>query len=379
MLNHKGITLPVVLGMIILIMGLVVVTSTVVYRQAISIEADFNAHESYVNAQSRISAANQMIIRDQDTSDLYLADLGNYLNVDITLFDTNIYLISANTLSDTIVKSYLTLSGVSNQVTLTEDLLQNTGIEPDFVFNPFLEPAIILSNYLQLFMNETYPSIPYNESFTNFNDIFSYYETLALNNDRYTYITARNFEKQKNYTVNKNLFISGNLSLKNGAELVVPDGYFLFIDGRLTLGENTLVSGNIAVNGDFNMKTSRGGSALETTIYASGGMSFDSELILGTPYRPTFLLADGTVAFKDSASYYGYVLADKVTFKNTNAIYDIYGGMYAPAVENLDPWEITAYYDVDTLDIVDFAIADFVTIPSEDGGVSQTIIYTDPK
>ena len=377
-MNHKGVSLAIILGIIIFITSIVVVSATLVIKQSIAIEADFKAHESYLNAQSSIEAANQIIIREQNISDTFITELSDYMDITIELYQNDIYLVSAVTTTNRLVKSYLTLTNGADSINLTNDYFNQTGIEDDFEHNPLLEPGIMLSNYLNVFIPETYPELNHNEDFQNYQEIFDYIYDLTQTTSTFKTITPQAFENLNTNTLLENYYITGDLQFNKGGNIIIPDGKILFIDGDVVLSNNSLIEGIVVINGKLDVKTARGDSALTATIYASGNISFDSSLLLGSATRPTFIFSDGKVTFKDNVLSYGFVIADEVTFKNSNVNIDMTGGVYAETINNLDESQINVNYTIDDIDILDLGIVN-ETVITPDSEIYQGSVYTSPK
>ncbi len=377
-MNHKGVSLAIILGIIIFITSIVVVSATLVIKQSIAIEADFKAHESYLNAQASIEAANQIIIREQNVSDTFITELSDYMGITIEIYQNDIYLVSAVTTTDRVVKSYLTLTNGADSINLTNDYFSHTGIEEDFERNPLLEPGIMLSSYLNVFIPDTYPELNHYENFQSYQEIFDYIYDLTQTTSTFKTITPQAFENLNTHTLLENYYITGNLRFNKGGNIIVPEGKILFIDGDVVLSNNSLIDGIVVINGKLDVKTARGDSALTATIYASGDISFDSSLLLGTAIRPTFIFTDGKVTFKDNVLSYGFVIAEEVTFKNANVNIDMTGGVYADTINNLDDSQIDRNYTIDDVEILDLGVVN-ETVITPDSDVHQGSVYTNPK
>lgn len=377
--SKSGLGLPAVLAIILFVISSTVIVITSVYGSSIAIEGDYKANQEYVNAQNSIDIAANIIIREENLTESFLSGLSAYMDVTISVYNEDVYTISKVLSNDRTVSSYI--SGSQSAVTtysLNDTLFNSTGLENDYEHNVLLQPASILSSYLEVFMPDTFPDLGYNESFNDFDSIFAYFETLTDSGTTYTKISPNTLSNMSNPTVGGHWYVAGNLTIADRDYLIIPDGYVLFIDGNLQMGKDSVIYGNLVVNGDVYIKSKRNLGELIGTVYTAGSFSTDDIFYLGYYNRPSFIFADQEVFLKKVVYDYGFIYSSvSITVNRRRADISIYGGTYAPITVNLDSYEVAAYY-LDQEDLYDYGVPKEVSIIDTSGGTSG-YFYTSPK
>jgi len=377
--NSKGVGLPAVLGIVLFVVTSIAILISFSYNQYLLIEANRQHNEEYVNAKQEIEAACNILIRDEDFSDGYLQDLSDYFDINITNYNTDILLISKVTSYDKEVLSYLNYASTANLISMGDELFAFDGLESSFELNPFLTPISILSSYLSVFMDNKFPSLNYDETFDSFKDLFKYIDNISKDRTTYIEVSASTIENQSNPTVNGDWYVDDDVSISNNKSLTVPDGYILFIDGKLSMGKNSTIYGNVVVNGDVKISSKQTWASIEGTIYTSGKVSTDNYITLGSSSRPTFIFSEDDITFKKVLTGYGYFLSlNTFTVNRTGTNINIYGGVYADKISNLSTSEITVNNSLDEEDLYSFGVPSNVIF--ETGSSSEpSYIYTKPK
>ncbi len=314
MLNSKGMALSAVLAIVIFVLTSTVILITFSYKQFLLIESNHQNNQEYINAKQEIDAACKIIIRDEDFGTTYLLNLSNYLDVDIIEYSDTILQISKTTTYNKIVTSYLSHSSSSAEVISTVDsLFDFNGLESEFDINevnPFLTPISILSSYLSDFMDNKFPSLNYDETFNDFDDLFDYIKDLTKTGTTYIEVSAKSIEDQENPAVTGNWYVDGDLSIDDRDDLTIGDGYVLFVKGKLTMGKDSTIYGTVVTNDDITINSKNDMGSIKGTIYTSGKVTAGKYLTLGTISRPTFIFAEKEIIFNKTVSGYGYFLSE---------------------------------------------------------------------
>lgn len=358
---------------------MIVITS--VYNTAYVIETSYQSNQEYLNSQNQIEVTANLIIRDEDLSVEYLNDLSDYMGVEIEIYNEDIYRIYEELSTGEVVYSYITGSTASTtNINMSDELFDQTGLENDYEHNVFLEPAVICSTYLNEFMDITFPALNYDENFTTFDDIFVYFENLADEGETYTKVTAKSIVDMKNPTVSGHWYVSGDLVLSNNDDLVIPDGYVLFVDGKLEMGRSSTLEGVVIVNGNVKIDSDNTLGTIEATIYCKGDFTSDKYLYLGNYYRPSFVFAEGSITLKVIAYYYGFFYSsESITVNAKRTTVYIIGGVYSPSTSsNFSSSEVVDNPYLDESDLYDYGVPSIVAIMSGDSG-DGGFIYTPAK
>lgn len=378
--NKKGASLPFVLGVLLFIVSSSIILITSVITNSIQIENDYKRTESYMNAQNLVKATAEIIARDKDFTTDYLDSLATHMNVEITSTSDDILYISKGVSDKINVSSYLkTVTSDSATYDLYDSFLDYDGLESNFEKDPFLTPSVMLSSYLNEFLNDTFSSGTYNQNLTDFDSIFSFIETLAEAGDTYTVESPNILKNQNNPTVYGHWYIDGNLVLGNDDDLTIPDGYLLFIDGDLTMKKRSTIYGNVVVNGNVKIDSNATSASLNGTVYASGNFTAERYFDLGTFWEPSFIVIDGKFKVQRYMEGYGYIFATEVQVNKNRTIIDVEGGVYADKITNLDSSEINNNYWSSYIGVEGTAIPEQIIVSSGDSSSGGSIIYTNPS
>ena len=372
--NKKGMGLPIVLAITSFFIVSIFVLTTAVLYQTKAVEADFKYQEEYSLAQTKISATASSIIRHNDLSDEFLDEISSFMNVEITKYDSQTIMISSDLTNGSLVKSYL--SGATESISLTDEYLDNDGFEDDFELNPLITPASLLSSYMKQFFSNNFSGISFTGDFADIDSIVEYIGDLASRNEGYIEVNKKVLTNSNNPTVNGHWYIDGNVKLTNKTNLIIPEGYILFIDGDLTLKRRAVLKGNVVVNGNVTIKGDRRKyETVEATIYLSGDFDGSYKMYLGDKERPTFIFSEGSIEFQKYTSGYAYLLANEVEGYSSwwSGDTTIKGGVYSDDVSgifaNTNP-------DLDEDDLYDLGVSQNV---NDSSSGASGFIYTYPK
>lgn len=377
--SKQGASLPFVLGIILFILTSTILTVTSVVSNNIQIENSYKRSEAYVNAQQNVSAVAEIMIRDQNLTLPYIEDLENHMNVQIDVLDGAIYSISQEVSDIKTVQSYLkTVDYESTTYDTYDSFLSYDGLETNYEKDPFLDSATILSSYLDEFLDDTFGQNTYSQSYRDFDSIFNYMYNLASEGEFYTIEDPNILENQSSPTVYGHWYIDGNVVLGNDDDLVVPDGYLLFIDGNLKMKKRSEIIGHVVVNGDVHIDSNTTSASLSGTVYASGNFTAERTLTMGTFWEPSFIIVDGTFKIQRYLDGYGYIFSSKAQAnKNRTDIY-LVGGVYADTYVNIDSTEVESNYWSWYVGLDGTAVPDEIVVVADEtsGGL---MIYTTPK
>jgi hypothetical protein len=377
--NKSGIGLSAVLGIILFVISSTVIVITSVYGSSIAVEGDYKANQEYVNAQNNIDVTANIIMRDEDLSAEFLVSISAYMDLTIVEYNDGIYMISKELSNGRIVSSYITGSASDiTAVNMGDTVFDITGIESAYDHDVLLEPAVILSSYLSEFMPNTFSSLGYDENFSDFDSIFTYFETLADDGSTYTEVSPNTLKNMSNPTVGGHWYVTGNLTIDDNDDLIIPDGYVLFVDGNLEMGTRSLLEGTVVVNGKVKFDTNNTWGDLEATVYCSGKFVAEKTLYLGYSYRPAFVFADGIIDLNKYVYGYGYFYsASEFEVNRRGTSISITGGAYSPDTNNLSSYEIYENSYLDEEDLYDMGVPSIVSIIDDSDGTSY--FYTSPK
>jgi hypothetical protein len=302
------------------------------------------------------------------------------LGISISEYDDGIYSITDEISNGTIVSSYLAeASSAFFNINMGDTVFDATGIENSYDHDALLEPAVILSSFLTDFMTETFPSLGYNETFGSFTDIFDYFENLADDGSTYTEVSASVLRNMSNPVVGGHWFVTGNLTIKDNSDLIIPDGYVLFIDGNLEMGTRSLLSGIVVVKGKVKFDTNTKWGELEGTVYCGGNFIAERTLYLGTYSRPAFVFADGKIDLRKYVYGYGFFYsAERFEVNRNYTDIDFTGGAYSPDTVYLSSSEVESYYGLDNDDLYDLGVSNIISIIDESSS-NDGFVYTAPK
>ncbi len=376
--SKKGMGLPIVLAITSFFIISVFVLTTVLLYQARAREADFVYQQEYSLAQSKINATVNAIINNNDTSAEFLNDLSDFLDVEITQYDSSTIMISSNLTSGRIVKSYLSKS--SEVISTTDEYFENTGFEDDFELNPLITPASLLNSYLNQYFQENFDDVIYSGGFTDIDSIVNYIGDLASKNEGFIEVDESVLSNSNKPIVSGYWYIDGDLDLGNYKSLTIPEGYILIINGDLILGKRAILKGNVVVNGDLKINGDwRRYETVEATIYLSGSFYGSYKMYLGDDDRPTFIFSEEKIKFQNRTYGTAYLLADEVegygysSWWWGNVTTEITGGVYSD-----NTTDITAYpnSDLDESKLYDYGVATSIESSNSNDG---RYLFTYPR
>ncbi len=373
--NHQGLGLPTALAIVAFVIASVATTLSYALFQSRLIEKTFDQNEDYENAVEAVDATIQIIIRDNNTDPVYLQELAEYLGVAISAYDESIWTISALTGDTNTITSYLTNDFTGIQV--YEDLFTHRGDESGFALDLMINPTSLLGAYLPDFLEATFPGFNPQTEFTSFQNIVDYVASLTDIPGVYVEVSPNILQNQKDPTVMGHWYVNGNLTIPDNHNLTVPEGYLLFIDGKLTMNRNSQITGNIIVNGDLQIKSKKGSEeTIAGTVYVNGQVKAGTTTYLGDVERPAFVFAEKSITLGTEVYGYGYFLADTFTVGTRHADIDITGGVYTMYYSNLDPDDLTGNPDLDQAAFGEYAVP---TQIGNNDGASGGFRYTFPE
>lgn len=383
--NKKAMGLPMVLGIVVFVIGISVSLLSYITFQSRLVEIDIKQTEDYQNAVSQLDAAVQIIAREQNLDEQFLADIATYFELEIRSYNESVYAITSMVNNNDQIISYMTGSAGASDV--YENLFSYTGEENDFRLSPLITPSNMLAKVLPTFIETNFSWITPETEFRNFKEIMRYVERLAKQNNGFEYYKPEKLEEQWQPTAWWHWYIDGDVEIENGDKknsnyirnLRVPDGRVLFINGDLTMHEGSTIYGNVVINGDLEIK-GKGNSeqGIEGTIYLTGELESDKNLRLGTVDRPTFIFSEDEIDLDKNVFGYGYFLAEEFDAKHKEN--NIIGGVYVTDEAKLPKGGITANDKFDISKLYEFNIP--TTIDTENpssGNTGKTFKYTSPK
>lgn len=373
--SKKAIGLPAMLGIVAFVIAFVATLLTYSVFHANLIDQDFQDTEAYINAVEKVEATVSIIVREQSLDQTFLDDLAAYMDVTISPYSANVWSVSASYSETAAVTSYLT--GSADLVSTYDTLFAFMGNESGFTLDPLMNPTSFLGTYLQEFIANTFPSVIPQSNFTDFQSIMDYVFSLASSPGTYTIVSPTILSSQSNPTVSGHWYVNGNLTLPNNRNLTVPDGYFLFIDGKLTMRTNSTIFGNVVINGDLQINSKKNTSeAIKGTVYLSGSVRTGTTIDLGTSLRPTFIFSERDITFGTDLNGYGYFLCDNFTVGTRRANINITGGVYALISSNLNAADLNPNPVLDTGKFYDYSVPLYVEAA---GGSGNDFRYTYPR
>jgi len=373
--TKKGIGIPTVLGIVTFVIATVATLLTVAVNQSKLIDRSIESSEAYANAVQDVDATLKIIARDQNLDPAYLDALELYMGVTIQPYVGSLYMISSMVTSSRTVVGYISSS--ADIISIYDDLLSNTTtiLGP----NSDITPTSLLASYLPIFMNSELPGVAYPDTFANFDAIVDYIRQLALSNNGFTRRFPSFLQNQVNPTVNSNLYIEGSVVLTKNKDLTVNPGYLLVINGNLTTNENSIISGNIVVNGTVTI-IGKGNSveSLLGTLYVDGNVTTGKSIQLGTNIRPTFIFSEGNITFGNTVVGVGYFVSDNFTANQGNVY--ITGGVYVTYNASLPSSGIATQTDLNETLLYDYAIPQIIVVEDEAPLPGESnFVYTFPK
>lgn len=370
--NKSGMSLPTMLAIVFLVISTLIGLITIARFQTSLVQKNIEFSEEYVNASRDIEAINYLINRDQITDELEINALAEYFNLDVELVMGTVYRFSRDLNSVTKdVVGYI--APMTSSVSTYEELFIFTGTEEEFELSPLINATTMLAEFSKEYLESSFPEVVVDGDLSTFDAIIEYYESLT--NDYYQRKSPSRIENQSNPTVNQFWFITGDVELDD-QDLTVADGYVLVIDGDLTTEGDCNITGNIIVNGDFELGGGRrDDKSIVGTIYVNGDVYISRNTDIGTPSRPSFIIAAEDVELDNQITIYGYFIADDFSGKQGNNF--ITGGVYTNEVPEVNEKNLQPYTNLNPENLGSYAIATVLSVQSESGETSFT--YTSPK
>lgn len=418
--NKKGMGLPMVLGITVFVIGLSATLMSYIVFQSRIVEFDIDESEAYHNSVSNVSAAINIMANNQDMTEQEILELGEYLNVDIELTDSDIYIITSMIDESNQVISYMTKSTV--QTTIDEVLFDFDGQEDSFELSPLITPKSMLSEFIPDFVSEVLDLTIEEEDINDFEDLMDYLEDLPDNLnipeisnrdiERYntpiitqdTYVDD-DIEIDRKHTLiiedSSMLFIDGELELDKQSSLIIrnnsivyidddlkidelsdiyiEDGSILFVNEKLEIDKNSTVYGNIFVNDDAKIEKN---TSFEGTLYVRRDLTIEENVQLGSSNRPSFIFVEDDIEIEKNVSGYAYIMGEDIEIeKNVSII----GGVYAHDdldLEDRRKISIQNYEFQNISKLFDYAIPNQLSVISGDGGENSDesdFVFTYPK
>ncbi len=370
--NKSGMSLPTMLAIVFLVISTLIGLITIARFQTSLVQKNIEFSEEYVNAARDIEAINYLINRDQITDELEINALASYLNLDVELVMGSVYRFSRDLTSVTKdVVGYM--APMTSSVSTYEELFIYTGTEDNFELSPLINATTMLAEFSKQYIESSFPEVVVDGDLSTFDAIIEYYESLT--NDYYERKSPSRIENQSNPTVNQFWFITGDVELDD-QDLTVADGYVLVIDGDLTTDGDCNITGNIIVNGDFELDGGRrDDKSIVGTIYVNGDVYISRNTDIGTPSRPSFIIATEDVELDNQITIYGYFIADDFSGQQGNNF--ITGGVYTNEEPEVNEKNLEPYTALNPENLESYAIATVLSVQSESGETSFT--YTSPK
>jgi hypothetical protein len=372
--NKNGMGLPMVLGITVFVIGLSATLMSYIVFQSRIVEYDIEESETYHNAVSDVSTALNYLSQNPEMTDAEILSLSNYLNVVIEQNENGLYIITSLINETNEVVSYMT---GSTQATDIDDIIFDfDGTEETFELSPIITSETLLSDYMPDYVIDSLNITDAPEGLNTYDDVMNYMEGLA-NDGIIDEMPSSELEKMKTAVVSDNTFVDGDVDLNRNQDLIVSDGSILFIDGDLNLQRDTLVYGNIIVNGDVEIE--RNDIQIVATLYIQGDLVISNNLELGTIDRPTFIFVTGDVEIKNNVSGYAYIVAENIKMGNN---INIIGGIYTH--QSFDYGEnvyIEENLSLDVSKLYDYAVPTQITTETDnpDGSGDSEIVFTYPK
>ena len=374
LMNKKGMGLPMVLGITVFIIGLSATLMSYIVFQARLVEYDIEESENYFNAVSNVSSALNYMSQNPNMVEDEIISLANYLNITIEKNENGLYIITSSIDENNEVVSYMTGSTLNTDI--DEVIFDYNGTEDAFDLSPVVTSEILLSDYMPSYVIQTLGLEDVPENMNSYDDVMSYMEDLA-DQDFIANISSSDLEKMKTAFITETTYVSSDVELDRDQDLIVSSGNILFIDGNLNMDRDTLLYGNIIINGDVGIDNND--TEIIATLYINGDLVINNNLTLGTIDRPTFIFVTGDVTIKNNISGYAYIIADAIEIGNNVGII---GGIYThDEFEHGNNVYIQENLYLDISKLYDFAVPSQIRVPSEDDGSSDDSDYiiTYPK
>jgi hypothetical protein len=269
-----------------------------------------------------------------------------------------------------------TESGISTYDTL----FQYTEINQSLPESSLMTVPNLLNGYLYDYAKAYFPSEMPSSSNTTFQDAIDYVITL-VDLGYFKSQSSKDFKKWKDYTLDTHWYIYGDVVIPDGKNLTINEGYVLVINGSLTMGEQSTLSGNVIVTRNFTIdgKSSKW-ETFEGTVYVKGNFQSASKLILGSKARPSFVFSIGEVKLGSKTQGYGYFLTSQFDIDSSNRNNNVYviGGIYSTGSITYPSNGLHQNSDLQ-YDVTSFFNYGVTPMLGSSGSSSSNIIYTGPK
>ena len=360
------------LGIVIFLIGSVLALLSYAVFQANLIQKNIEYSEEYVNTVSDIKAVQTIISRDEITDDTEINNLAIYFNLNIETPSTGIYRFSRDLNSvDRTITGYL--APETTTIETYEEIFTYTGIEDNFELSPLINATTMLAKYSSEYLPEQFSGITLDGDFSTFQGIVDYYRSLT--DDYYNLENPNYIENQANPTINDYIFIDGDVYLNN-QDLTIADQYTLVIDGNLTTNRNCNITGNIIINGYFDIRgRNRQERNIIGTFYVAGDIDVTKNTNIGSSSRPSFMITNGNVYLDNKVTIYGFFIANY--FFGPQGRNFITGGVYTIEDPQVNERNLEPNTTMTSEDLEDYAITTTIVVESESGETTYT--YTEPK
>ena len=366
-LNHRGLVLPYVIGLVTFFIAITVTLMLYATSQTRLIQTDIESSEAYYQAKEKVKATVQIIIRDGDTSPEYLSDLATYMGVSISSINANVWQVSAGYDTTSSLSSFIAMD--VETIDVVNEQLVYTGFEDDYVPNDYFTAFNLHNAYLPIDLADHYPELT-PPTFTDINSMFSYIKSLP--DSIYDEVTTRSITNMSNPTISDDVYVGGSISNMR-KNLTVVDGYFPFIDGSLSMRAGYSLYGNMVIDGNLTLNDE---CDFVGTIYVDGNVTLSGDVHLGTSSRPAFIIATGSITVGNSIDVYGYLIGSTT---NVGWFDDLYfeGGIY-PSISGFTFWNyVTPNTSIVSEDLYAYALPISVVESTAPG--ETTFVYTSPK
>ena len=370
--SKKGMSLPAMLAIVLFLMASVLGLLSFVVFQANLTDKNIEFSQEYTNAITDIKTVQHIIARDKITDPAEIDTLAAYLGVNVETVGDSVYRFSKDLEAvNRTVDGYL--APKTEIVSTYEEIFAYQGNEEDFELSPLVNATTLLDAYLNEYIPETFPDATMDGDFSTFQGSMDY--LYGLTPDYYTLKAPGDIENQVNPDVFGYWYVDGNVTLNN-QDLTVADGHLLVIDGNLETNGNAHTIGNFVINGDLIIDgRPRQDRQIIGTFYVNGDVEITRDTIIGSPERPAFIFANGSVSLGNNVTVYGYIISD--SFTGQQGANFIQGGVYthgdAKLPRDFQPGENLSQENLD-----DYAVTSTIIVETQEQG-ETTFTYTNPR
>ncbi len=370
--DNQGMSLPAMLAIVLFLMASVLGLLSYVVFQANLTDKNIEFSQEYTNAITDIKTVQHIIARDKITDPAEIDTLAAYLGVNVETVGEGVYRFSRNLEAvNRTVDGYL--APKTEIVSTYEEIFSYQGNEDDFELSPLVTATTMLTAYLNEYIPETFPDAPMDGDFSTFQGSMDY--LYGLTPDYYTLKEPSDIENQVNPDVSGYWYVDGDVTLDN-QDLTVAEGRLLVIDGNLETNGNTHITGNFVINGDLIVDGKpRQDRQIIGTFYVDGDVEIARDTIIGSPDRPAFIFANGSISLGNNVTVYGYIIAD--SFSGQQGANFIEGGVYTHGDAKL-PKDFEPDEDLTQEDLNDYGVTTSVIVETQEQG-ETTFTYTNPR